>query len=160
MLESEKIVLRPLRHSDLQLLQKLENNKENWIFGSEDKEYSKKELLDYISKARTNITIAKQYRFVIEANKSIGLIDLFDYTFESAFVGIIISEDFRNQGFGKQALKLLMIHAFSVLKLSKLNSIIKEDNLASIRLFKSCGFKLYAKKKELQYFVKLAENYL
>ena len=79
MLELEKIVLRPLRHSDLQLLQKLENNKENWIFGSEEKEYSEKELLDYISKARTDITIAKQYRFVIDANESIGFIDLFDY---------------------------------------------------------------------------------
>jgi len=158
MLDFEKIVLRPLIHSDLQLLQKLENNKENWIFGSEEKEYTDKELLDYISKARTDITIAKQYRFVIEANESIGLIDLFDYNAASAFIGIIISKDYRNQGFGKQALKLLTNYAFNVLNLSKLYCIIKEDNFASIRLFTACGFKLYTQKKEFQYFVKLAEN--
>lgn len=159
MLEAEKIVLRPLQNSDLGFLKKIENNKENWQFGSEGKEYSKLELVDYIANARIDISISKQYRFVIESGmESIGFIDLFDYTPNSAGIGIIISRFHRNQGFGRQALILLINYAFNSLNLSRLHCVIREDNLASIRLFNSCGFEFDTQKEELQYFIKLAEN--
>ena len=152
MLESEKIVLRPLKDSDLDFLQKIENNKENWQFGSEGKKYSKQDLVDYISDARLDISISKQYRFVIEEKENIGFIDLFDYTNESAGIGIIISKDYRNQGFGKKALKILMNYAFTVLHISKLHCVNREDNFASIGLFSACGFELDRQQDKLAYF--------
>ena len=66
MLKGKNIVLRPLQDSDLDFLEKTENNKENWQFGSEQKQYTKQELADYIAKAKTDIKVAKQYRFVID----------------------------------------------------------------------------------------------
>jgi len=159
MLKGKNIVLRPLQNSDFDFLKRIENNTDNWQFGSEKKEYSDKELSAYITNAKTDIKIAKQYRFVIDLNSTpIGFIDLFDYTTNSAGVGIIIAESYRNKGFAKQALHLLTDYAFTTINLFKLHCAIAKDNLASIKLFTSCGFDLEREEKELQYFVKLAKK--
>jgi diamine N-acetyltransferase len=155
MLKGKNIVLRPLQDSDLDFLEKTENNKENWQFGSEQKKYNKQELTDYIAKAKTDIKVAKQYRFVIDLKGApIGFIDLFDYTKKSAGVGVIISENYRNKGFAKEALMLLINYAFSDIKLKQLHCKITKANVASIHLFIACGFELVSQEQELQYFVK------
>ena len=158
MLKGKNIVLRPLQNSDLDFLFDIENNTGNWQFGSEQKQYNKQELLDYIANAKTDITVAKQYRFVIDLNSTpIGFIDLFDYTTDSAGVGVIITKDYRNKGFAKEALNLLADYAFVILDITQLYCSITKDNLGSIKLFTSCGFEPRKEKKDLQYFVKLAK---
>ena len=159
MLKGKNIVLRPLQDSDLDFLEKIENNKENWQFGSEQKQYSKQELLDYIANAKTDIKVAKQYRFVIDLKSApIGFIDLFDYTIVSAGVGVIITKDYRDKGFAKEALNLLTDYAFFVLNINQLHARIRKNNLLSIRLFSSCGFTLQAEELGFQYFIKLAQK--
>ena len=159
MLKGRKIVLRSLEDTDLEFLQKIENNKENWQFGSERKKYSKQNLIDYIKHAKTDISIAKQYRFVIDLKGiAIGFIDLFDYNIESAGIGLIISKDYRNQGFAKEALGLLVEYAFVTLKMKQLFANIKKENISSIKLFSSCNFIFQRSKYDLQYFVKFAEK--
>ena len=159
MLKSDKILLRPLQLSDLDFLFEIENNKENWKYGTENKQYTKEELTNYIANAKQDITNAGQFRFVIDLeNTPIGFIDLFDYTTNSAGVGVIIAKNYRRRGFAKEALKLLSIYSFETLNLKKLDCNIEKDNLASIKLFTSCSFKLEREKKELQYFVKLAKK--
>ena len=159
MLKGKKIVLRPLGKSDFDFLKRVENNTDNWQFGSEKKEYSDKELSAYITNAKTDIKVAKQYRFVIDLNSTpIGFIDLFDYTANSAGVGVIIAENYRNKGFAKQALHLLSDYAFTTINLFKLHCAIAKDNLESIKLFTSCGFKLERQEEDLQYFIKLANK--
>ena len=159
MLKGKEIVLRPLLDSDLDFLDRIENDKENWKFGGERKQYSKKNLEDYIANAKTDIEVAKQYRFVIELKQNpIGFIDLFDYTITSAAVGIIIDKDYRNKGFAIEALNLLSDYAFLVLNISQLHASVQKDNLVSIKLFNSCRFILEREKSGLQYFLKLAEK--
>ena len=159
MLKSKNIALRPLQNSDFDFLKRIENNIDNWQFGSERKEYSDEQLSAYIANATTDIKVAKQYRFVIDLNSSpIGFIDLFDYTANSAGVGVIITESYRKKGFAKQALHLLSDYAFSTINLFKLHCNIAKDNLESIKLFTSCGFDLEKEEKELHYFVKLAKK--
>ena len=159
MLKGKNIALRPLQNSDFDFLKRIENNTDNWQFGSEKKEYSDKEFSDYITNATTDIKVAKQYRFVIDLNSTpIGFIDLFDYTANSAGVGVIITESYRNKGFAKQALHLLSDYAFTTINLFKLHCAIAKDNLESIKLFTSCGFELERQEKELQFFVKLANK--
>jgi len=73
MLVGKKIKLRSLRESDLNFLLNIENNCDNWIFGSENKKYTVQEMKNYISNSKVGITIAKQFRYVIEKEKPIGL---------------------------------------------------------------------------------------
>ena len=156
MLKGKNIILRPLQKTDLDFLFEIENNIENWQFGSEKKKYNKQELLDYITNAKTDISLAKQYRFVIDLNSiPIGFIDLFNYTNDSAGMGVIITEKYRKNGFAKEALNLLTDYAFIILDINQLYATITKDNLASIKLFTSCGFEYRKELKDLQYFVKL-----
>ena len=114
---------------------------------------------DYIANAKTDITIAKQYRFVIDLKGTqIGFIDLFDYNTGSAGVGVIIIKDYRNKGFAKEALNLLIDYTFLILDMKQLHASVTKDNLASIKLFISCRFALQREKADLQYFIKLAQK--
>ena len=159
MLEGNNIVLRSLQDSDIDILKRIENNTDNWKFGSEKKQFCDQEFIDYIRNAKTDIKTAKQYRFVIDLHRTpIGFIDLFDYTIDSAGVGVIISKDHRNKGFAKEALNLIVHYGFNTLKLQKLHCSIVTDNLFSTRLFTSCAFELKKETKDLQYFTKLAKN--
>ena len=159
MLKGENITLRPLYLSDLNFLFEVENNTDNWRYGAENKVYTKEELTNYIANAKQDIATAGQFRFVIDLeNTPIGFIDLFDYTANSAGVGVIIAKNYRRRGFAKEAMQLLSIYSFKTLNLKKLDCNIQKDNLASIKLFTSCGFELEREKKELQYFVKLAKK--
>jgi diamine N-acetyltransferase len=159
MLKSDKILLRPLQLSDLDFLFEIENNTENWKYGTENKQYTKEELTNYIANAKQDIATAGQFRFVIDLeNTPIGFIDLFDYRTNSAGVGVIIAKNYRRRGFAKEAMQLLSIYSFKTLNLKKLDCNIQKDNVASIKLFTSCGFELEREKKELQYFVKLAKK--
>ena len=157
MLIGKKIILRPLNSSDLSFLKQIENNSENWIFGSENKMFSDKELLEYISNSNTNIKDAKQFRWLIEFNNiSTGFIDLYDYDKKKAFMGIIIDKNYRKKGIAKDAIHLIFKYAFDELKLEKLYSKVLNSNIPSINLFNSCGFKLDRKKDKFQIFLKLA----
>ncbi len=155
--KGENIILRSLEESDLDFLYNIENNKENWKYGSESQYFNRKYLLDYIRKAKTTIKIAKQYRFVITFNKiPIGLIDLFDYISDEANVGIIIKKKYRGKGFGKEALELLVNYSFNILGVKTLFATIEKNNHASIYLFKTCDFYLKQQKDNFQIFSKLA----
>ena len=154
MLKSDKILLRPLKLSDLDFLFEIENNKENWRYGTENKQYTKEELTNYIANAKQDITNAGQFRFVIDLeNIPIGFIDLFDYTTNSAGVGVIIAKNYRRRGFAKEVLKLLIDYATKTFKIEKLHCSIQEDNFVSINLFTSCGFELDENKEEYNYYV-------
>ncbi|MBC8266534.1 MAG: GNAT family N-acetyltransferase [Flavobacteriales bacterium] len=159
MLKGENILLRPLKATDLDFLFTIENDTSNWQFGSEKKQYTKTEFLEYIANANTSIELAKQYRFVIDKNqKPIGFIDLFDYKNNTAGVGIIIAKNYRKQGFAKDALKVLIDYAFSEIKITKLHCEITNDNLASIKLFTSCGFEMEREENGLRYFIRFVEK--
>lgn len=159
MLKGNNIILRVLQESDLDFLERIENNVDNWQFGGERKQYTQHELLEYISNSTVDIKIAKQLRFAIALDDSIiGFVDLFDYTPNKAGVGIIIIKEHRRKGYAKEALQLLCVYAAKTLNIDKLECSIKKDNLASIRLFSSCGFNFLQEKEEIKYFVKLAKN--
>jgi diamine N-acetyltransferase len=154
MLKGNNILLRPLKVSDLNFLFEIENNKENWKYGTENKQYTKEELTNYIANAKQDIATAGQFRFVIDLeNTPIGFIDLFDYTTNSAGVGVIIAKNYRRRGFAKEALELLIDYATNTLKIEKLHCNIQKDNFASINLFTSCGFELDENKEETNYYV-------
>jgi diamine N-acetyltransferase len=65
MLKGNNILLRPLEVSDLNFLFEVENNTDNWKYGTENKQYTKEEFTNYIANAKQDITNTGQFRFVI-----------------------------------------------------------------------------------------------
>ena len=148
MLEMKKIKLRTLLPTDLEFLQKIENDKNLWEYGSDRKKFTKEELTNYIKNSSEKIQKAKQFRFVVDYNNTpVGFVDLFEYKDSSAGVGIIIDEEYQKRGFASESLRLLIDCSLEDLKLKNLHCKISKSNLRSIQLFTSSGF-TFTKEKD------------
>jgi diamine N-acetyltransferase len=151
MLKGENIVLRGVDLSDLQLIEKLENNPDNWLHSGTLIPFSKKSIEEYVLGIQ-DLANDKQYRWIIDLaskNVSIGAIDLFEYDAVNrrAGIGIILEEKYRKNGFATEAIDLLATYAFSFLNLNQLWATILAFNVPSQRLFENNGFKKMAVKK-------------
>ena len=152
-LKGQNIHLRALEPEDLDFLYEIENNKSIWEVSNTQTPYSKWVLKQYLENAHLDIYEAKQLRLVIvwtETNEKVGFIDMFDFDAKNsrAGIGIIISENFRNQGIGKETLQLLSNYAFTHLNLHQLFANITVNNEASLQLFSNFGFQRIGIKKD------------
>ena len=153
MLELKKIKLRTLLSTDLEFLQKIENDKNLWEYGGDRKKFTKKELTNYISNSSEKIQKAKQFRFEVDYNNTpVGFVDLFEYKDSSAGVGIIIDEEYQKRGFASESLRLLIDYSLEDLKLKNLHCKISKSNLRSIQLFTSSGFTLIKEKDNVYFY--------
>ncbi len=80
---------------------------------------------------------------VNETEKLVGTIGLHDINFlhNTADISVLMGDkDFWGMGYGKQAVQLIIAHAFEKLCLHKLTSGMYESNEGSKKLFESLGF--------------------
>ena len=153
-LQGNTIHLRALEPEDLEFVYAIENDENIWEVSNTITPYSKFLIRQYLENAHQDIYEAKQLRLVIckkGNSEAIGLIDLFDFDAKNkrAGVGIIIQNDVdRNNGFGKQALSLVINYAFEQLQLHQLYANIGTENKASESLFTTFGFEKIGVKKD------------
>jgi len=145
LLEDNNIHLSPLEPEDLELLYKWENDSSLWTLGSTVSPYSYYILKEYISESHKNIYEQKQQRLMIrlnDNNQAVGMIDLYEFDPHNgrAGLGILIDSDFQRKGYAGSAVRLIIDYAFSFLKLHQLYVHVPKENIASKRLFSSCGF--------------------
>lgn len=162
-LQGENIYLRALEPEDLEFIFNIENDESLWELSNTQTPYSRFLIKQYLENAHQDIFEAKQLRLVIckTSNETIGLIDLFDFDFKNkrAGVGILIqSEEKRYQGYGKEALKLLVDYCFNQLHLHQLYCNISEDNNVSLALFESQGFQRVGLKNDWNFNGKTFKN--
>ena len=153
-LQGNTIFLRALEPEDLAFIYHIENDETIWEVSNTQTPYSKFLITQYLENAHQDIYEAKQLRLAICKNENleaIGLIDLFDFDPKNkrAGVGIIIQNDVdRNNGFGKEALGLMIHYAFHQLQLHQLYANIGTENLPSLSLFTTFGFEKIGVKKD------------
>ena len=152
-LKNERITLRAIEPSDIDVLYQWENDTDNWNVSNTQTPFSRFVLEEYIASAHQDIYSVKQLRLMIsnEENKAIGSIDLFDFDPNNlrAGIGILIAEKTdRKKGYASEALNLLIDYSFSSLNLHQLYCNITIDNEASILLFQKHGFLITGMKKE------------
>lgn len=143
-LQGNLVNLRALELKDLTFLYTIENDESLWELSQTKTPFSKDILQKYLETAQKNPQKIKQLRLVItsKTNEPIGFIDLFELDSENkrAGVSIVILNSHRRNGFGKEALSLLIQYSFNTLGLHQVYSNVLEDNNASICLFESVGF--------------------
>jgi diamine N-acetyltransferase len=153
-LQGNTIFLRALEPEDLAFIYHIENDETIWEVSNTQTPYSKFLITQYLENAHQDIYEAKQLRLAICKNENleaIGLIDLFDFDPKNkrAGVGIIIQNNVdRNNGFGKEALGLMINYAFHQLQLHQLYANIGTENLPSLSLFTTFGFEKIGVKKD------------
>ena len=119
MLKGGQIYLRTLEPSDADIIWKWENNADNWRVSNTLVPFSRKLIEDYVNSAQDIYSI-KQLRFIIclvENDKEIGAIDLFDFDpyHHKVGLGILIAElQDRRNGYAKEAVLLIKEYCFSM----------------------------------------------
>lgn len=152
-LKSDKCYLRALEPEDLDFIYAIENDESVWEVSQTITPYSRFLIKEYLENSHKDIYEVKQLRMVIcnIQDESIGLIDVFDFDIKNkrAGLGILISsEENRAQGFGKQALDMMIKYCFNHLNLHQLFCNISENNTNSISLFEQQGFERIGLKKD------------
>ena len=153
MLKGGQIYLRTLEPSDADIIWKWENNADNWRVSNTLVPFSRKLIEDYVNSAQDIYSI-KQLRFIIclvENDKEIGAIDLFDFDpyHHKVGLGILIAElQDRRNGYAKEAVLLIKEYCFSHLNLHQVYCNILSENKASINLFEKSGFTICGTKKD------------
>jgi diamine N-acetyltransferase len=152
-LKGEHVYLRALEPEDLDFIHAIENDETIWEISNTQTPYSRYLIKQYLEQAHKDIYEVKQLRLVISnyESESLGMIDIFDFDFKNrrAGIGILIKNiSNRKNGYGSEALKLLVDYGFNHLDLHQMYCNILEDNLASIKLFTNQGFKKIGLKKD------------
>jgi diamine N-acetyltransferase len=150
--ESEKVYLRTLEPTDIDILYRWENNVSLWQLSNTHKPFSKHVLQSFIDEAYFDIYTNKNLRLIIcnINHVAIGAIDLFDFEpfHLRAGVGILIAdEESRKQGFANDALSITINYAKDILLLNQLYCNINSNNVESIKLFMRNGFEITGNKK-------------
>lgn len=153
-IRGEKVLLRALEPSDIDVLYTWENDTDIWALSDTVAPFSRATLEKYIESSAIDIYEAKQLRLMIESindsKETIGAIDIFDFDPLNcrAGVGILIGDKGnRKLGYASDALKLLIAYCFETLYLKQIYCNIAEDNESSLALFKKFGFEAIGLKK-------------
>lgn len=146
MLESELTLLRPLEEADVPLLARwlLDPHIKQWLQLSEDppvycNEQSVRERF-HAMKASPSIEL---WRIETREGRPIGQIEIVDIRtlHGRAEMHMCIGEtDLHSRGYGTDALRRLLRHAFESLKLRRVHCIVDADNSRAIRCYEKAGF--------------------
>lgn len=152
LLSGEKVSLRALEPSDLDLIYSWENNPDVWEISHTLVPFSKFVLTQYLKTQHLDIYTSKQLRLVVMDKNSlaIGLIDLFEFepTHKRAGVGILVDVNSRGKGYAREALELLEDYCFNHLHFKQIYANIGIDNTISSKLFESLGYQKVGIKKD------------
>lgn len=143
-----KVFLRALDNNDLEYTHKWHSDHELYSslvgpFRYVSKDAEKMWLLDKtnFSNQEINLMICLE-----KADKPIGMISLREIDWiakKGRLTGIVIGEkQNQGQGYGFQALNLLIKHCFEDLGLNRIWTLILSDNEPSRSLFQKCGFQV------------------
>lgn len=142
----DNIYLREIEPEDVELLYDWENDPEVWRVSGTTAPFSKHMLRNYVDSVGDIFTDG-QLRTIIclrSEGRPIGTMDLFEHDAvnQRAGVGILIAEEEeRRNGHAREALSVMMDHAFERLMLHQLYCNIAEGNEASLKLFRNAGFR-------------------
>ena len=148
----EKISLRAIEPSDLELLYLWENDADVWRVSGTMAPLSRDRLARFISEQCYDIYATRQMRLIIDVDDvAVGSVDLFDFEplHRRLGLGILIyADEHRRRGYASRVIDMIKEYARNALDLKQIWVTIDEDNPASIALFESCGFVLSARRKE------------
>lgn len=144
-LSDERVLLRMVEPEDLGFLYQIENDPSLWDIGNLTVPYSRYHIKQYISTSNCDIYVDKQVRFIIERKadgKPIGTIDITDFVplHSRGEVGIVILDEYRNQGYANAALSLMCEYVFDFLHFKQLVAHVLADNSHCLSLFRSLHF--------------------
>lgn len=90
----------------------------------------------------------------IKENKMIGTVSLekINSINRTATLGIFIGDkDYRNKGYGTEAIKLILDYGFNYLNLNNIKLDLMEFNERALKCYEKCGFKEYGRRRKCKF---------
>ena len=126
------------------------------------------EITDYIGRSAYIMTLEgekqyleenlnKNYNFFIitlKEDKLIGTVGLenYDAINRTATLGIFIGDkDYRNEGYGTEAIKMVLDYGFNYLNLNNIKLDLMSFNERALKCYTKCGFKEYGRRRNCKY---------
>ena len=146
-LEGQRLRLRPMRDDDVPLLFGWFNDRDvlHWLHLSEDPPELMGSLDAHRERWERSRDDPSQISWCIETveGRPIGDIGLLAIhpTHHRAELGITIGvKEYWSRGYGSEAIRTLLRHAFGEMRLRRVQLITDEDNERGIRCYEKCGF--------------------
>lgn len=144
-LVGERIYLSPRSSEDAEIFT-------NWMNDFEVTDYTGRSAsvltLDaekkYLENKNLDLDIATFVIVDLKTDEMVGTVGLesVDYTCRTAVLGIFIGNpDYRSNGYGTEAIKLLLDFGFNYMNLNAINLKVLSCNERAIKCYKKCGFK-------------------
>ena len=151
-IKNDKIALRVAEPNDAENIYRWENDMRVWRDSETRVPYSMRQIEQFLLN-NNDLMSEKQLRLMIEDVENgvqVGCIDIYDYDeFNSrAGFGILIDEKYREQGYAKNAIELLMDYCFNTLLLNQIYALVLATNIGSLFLFESIGFERCGVRKQ------------
>ena len=149
----ERIYLSPRNSEDVELFTK-------WL--------NDFETTDYTGYSKNILTLEKERKYLeehiedecqlsivtLDSDKMIGTISLeyIDHINRRGTLGIFIGDkDYRDKGYGTEAIKLLLDYGFNYLNLENIKLDLMEFNERAYACYKKCGFKEYGRRRKCNF---------
>ena len=136
--------LRAMERGDVELLYIWENDPQVWRVSGSVAPVSRERLLQFIEEQTYDLYATRQMRLVIDVDGvAVGSVDIFDFDPQHLRFGVgvlIYAPEDRCKGYAREAIEQVKEYALNTLNLKQIWATVAEDNVASIELFKHCGF--------------------
>lgn len=149
------ITLRPIRRSDLHILNKWKNTESVFMYlgggyspVSEDQQ--EKWMESVIDLTGNN----RRFMIVDNDDKPVGMVGLYDINWinKNCNIGIYIGEeDARGKGYASEAVGIIEGYAYEYLNLRKIKSKANSENASALRLWKRLGYTAIGEYKQERY---------
>lgn len=145
LLSDNRIQLRALEPTDLDIILQWENNPAIWEVGATTAPLSRHQIWEYLQNYSADIFTQRQLRLMATERDSfvpVGMVDLFDFDpfHNRAYIGLLIAPEHTKKGFGFATMQLVIDYAKNYLGLHQLAANIPATNTASLQLFSKLGF--------------------
>lgn len=142
--ESERLLYRGITLDDAAQIVKWRSNSQIYRYFFHNSPITMQSHLTWFQKYLTD---AARYDFLITkkgTDQRIGIVGLQNLHGAVSDISYLIDVQFQGLGFGTEAIKAMSTYAFDNFELQSLFSVIRTENLASIKAAKYAGYQLYS----------------
>ncbi len=154
-LVGDRIYLSPMNSEDIELFVKWLNDFEITDYlGRSGNSITINDERDYLENKRSSNDAVQFSIVTLEEDKLLGTVSLerIDNINRCATLGIFIGEkDYFSNGYGTEAIKLILDYGFNYLNLHSINLNVMDFNPRAIRCYEKCGFKEYGRRRKCKF---------
>ncbi len=148
--EGKRVFLSPINVEDCEQYTEWLNDPETAVFldcfFQNISLLKERELLEKLARDQNVFAIVDKNSGKLIGNCGLHNVDFIN---RKAVLGIFIGDkDYRNRGFGAEAISLLLDFAFNALNLNSVMLVVKEFNKRGIKCYEKCGFKKIGIRRE------------